>query len=256
MVEDTQPMSILLTVTLGAVMLGTAFLSGIFGMAGGLILMGVLIALLSVPEAMALHAITQMASNGWRAFLWIRYVKWWSVGVYLAGALIAFAVWAVWRWVPSKPVALLLLGATPFVVRLLPSTMKPDPQRLSHGIVYGMGCMSLMLTTGVAGPLVDSFFLGGHLDRRQVVATKAMAQMVSHAAKLAYFGGLIADPAGLDPVMAVVAVLTSMAGTTLARPVLERLSDVQYRTWATHMITVIAIAYLAQGGYLLIWPGQ
>ena len=52
-------------------MVATAFLSGMFGMAGGLILIGVLLALMPVPEAMALHAVTQMASNGWRALLWL-----------------------------------------------------------------------------------------------------------------------------------------------------------------------------------------
>ena len=51
-------------------MVATAFLSGIFGMAGGLILMGVLLALMPVPAAMMLHGVTQLASNGWRAFLW------------------------------------------------------------------------------------------------------------------------------------------------------------------------------------------
>ena len=62
---------ILLVVT----MIATAFLSGIFGMAGGLVLIGVLFALMPVPEAMALHAVTQMASNGWRGALWIKHVS-------------------------------------------------------------------------------------------------------------------------------------------------------------------------------------
>ena len=47
--------------------LGTSFLSGIFGMIGGLVLMGVLLLFLPVPAAMTLHAITQMTANGWRA---------------------------------------------------------------------------------------------------------------------------------------------------------------------------------------------
>src|SRR4051812_50194288 len=55
---------------LGALMVATAFLSGLFGMAGGMILIGVLLMLMPLPTAMGLHAITQMASNGWGAFLW------------------------------------------------------------------------------------------------------------------------------------------------------------------------------------------
>src|SRR5258708_25794870 len=62
-------MTPLMMAALGLLMVATAFLSGLFGMAGGLILIGVLLALMPLPTAMVLHAITQMASNGWRAFL-------------------------------------------------------------------------------------------------------------------------------------------------------------------------------------------
>ena len=78
-------MSPLLIFLLCLAMVGTAFLSGIFGMAGGMILIGVLLALLPVPEAMMLHGVTQMASNGWRALLWWRYVRWGAVAPYILG---------------------------------------------------------------------------------------------------------------------------------------------------------------------------
>ena len=54
----------------------TAFISGIFGMAGGLILMGVLAAMLPVATAMVVHGAVQMVSNGYRAFLWRQYIHW------------------------------------------------------------------------------------------------------------------------------------------------------------------------------------
>jgi hypothetical protein len=78
-------MPIALMLVLTTTMVATAFVSGIFGMAGGLILIGVLLALLPVPEAMALHAVTQMASNGWRALLWVRYVRWPATLPFLMG---------------------------------------------------------------------------------------------------------------------------------------------------------------------------
>src|SRR5579864_2185124 len=58
-------MTIFMAGSLSALMIFTALLSGIFGMAGGLILIGVLLTLFPVPQAMVLHAVTQMASNGW-----------------------------------------------------------------------------------------------------------------------------------------------------------------------------------------------
>lgn len=242
------PTMIILAVT----MVATAFLSGIFGMAGGLVLIGVLFALMPVPEAMALHAVTQMASNGWRGLLWIGHVKWRAVAAYLGGCVVAFAIWSYLRYVPSKPVALLALGVTPFLVRFLPKDLKPDPQSFLHGGIFGTICMTLMLLTGVTGPILDTYFLGGGLERRQIVATKGICQLFGHFAKLVYFGGLVTAGAGVDPMMAAVAVAASIVGTTAARPVLERLTDTQYRTWTWYIITAVALFYICQGTYLLL----
>src|SRR5437870_3439855 len=236
---------------LGALMVATAFLSGLFGMAGGMILIGVLLALMPLPTAMVLHAITQMASNGWRAFLWRAHIRWRPVANYMVGAAVALAAWSLTRYVPDKPVALLLLGITPFMARLLPSNIKPDPDRLWQGTVYGTICMGLMLMTGVSGPLLDTFFLGGKFDRRGIVATKATCQVASHFVKLIYFGGIIDQAATLDPVVAAVAVAASMTGTTLARRILEAMTDTQFRTWAGRLITTVASYYILCGGWRL-----
>jgi len=236
------------------VMLFTAFLSGVFGMAGGLILIGVLLALMPLPEAMALHAVTQMASNGWRGLLWYRYVRWSATWAFLVGCTLALIGWTLWRYVPSKPLALLCLGLAPFLTRVLPASLRPNPDSKIQGAAYGAACMTLMLLTGVSGPLLDTYFLGGGMDRRQIIATKSVCQVFGHAVKLLYFSAVVDRAAPIDPLMMALAVVASMAGTSLAKPVLDRLTDTQYRVWATRIITVIALYYVAQGLWLLAKP--
>jgi uncharacterized membrane protein YfcA len=249
-------MTPLMIAALGLLMVATAFLSGLFGMAGGLILIGVLLTLMPLPSAMVLHAITQMASNGWRALLWRQHIRWRPVAIYLIGCALALAAWSITRYVPDKPMALLLLGVTPFLARLTPSTLKPDPESIWQGTFYGSLCMGLMLMTGVSGPLLDTFFLGGKFDRRAIVATKATCQVASHFVKLIYFGGIIDQAATLDPVLAAVAVAASMAGTTLARRILEAMTDSQFRTWAGRLITTVAGYYIIYGTWLLLAGGD
>jgi uncharacterized membrane protein YfcA len=246
--------SALLVAAITLIMVATAFLSGIFGMAGGLILIGVLLVVLPLPEAMALHAVTQMASNGWRGLLWWRHVRWRIVAVYMVGCAIALGAWGFTQYVPSKPVALLMLGVTPFLVRLLPTSLKPNPDSAPQAVTYGVFCTTLMLLTGVSGPIFDTFFLGGNLDRREIVATKSVCQVFGHAMKLIYFTMMIGGGASVDPLVAALAIAASMLGTTLARPVLERLTDTQYRVWATRIITTIACYYVGYGSYLLVLP--
>jgi hypothetical protein len=223
-------------------------------MAGGLILVGVLLAILPLPAAMMLHGVTQLASNGWRALLWWRHIRWRPVAAYVAGCVLALLAWSMFRYVPATPVALLMLGVTPFLARLAPKNLRANPDSPRQGVLYGVICMTLIILTGVAGPLIDTFFLGGTFDRREIVATKSGCQVVGHAAKIIYFGGIIDQAASVDPVLAGLAIVASMIGTSLAARVLEAISDVQFRLWANRIITTIACYYIADGSYLLLWP--
>ena len=53
-----------------------SFISGVFGMAGGMILLGVLLNYFDVASAMILFSIIQFCANGWRAYQWRHYVRW------------------------------------------------------------------------------------------------------------------------------------------------------------------------------------
>jgi uncharacterized membrane protein YfcA len=240
---------------LGLIMVGTAFLSGIFGMAGGLILIGVLLALMPLPQAMALHAVTQMASNGWRASLWWRHIRLRPAAGYMSGCVLAMLVWSIFRYVPGKALSMILLGLTPFAARyLMPASLKPNAERLSNGLLYGFFCMALMLLTGATGPLIDTYFLGGKLDRREIVATKAFCQTLSHFMKLIYFGSIVDNAASVDPTMMAIAIGASIFGTSAARRILEAMSDKQFRVWAMRIINSICAYYVVQGSYLLLAP--
>src|SRR5258708_9588362 len=61
---------------LAVVAVVTSFISGIFGMAGGMLLIGFLLVLLPVPVAMVFHGGIQIAANGWRAWLWPHSPQW------------------------------------------------------------------------------------------------------------------------------------------------------------------------------------
>jgi uncharacterized membrane protein YfcA len=247
-------MTVTLLLLLWILTVATTLLSGIFGMAGGLLLVGVLLALLPLPQAMALHAVTQIASNGWRAAFGLRHVRWWIAADYGVGCLSTMLAWAAVLYVPPKPVALILLGLGPFLLMALPERWQPQPGHPWHAMGCGIASMSMMLLTGVAGPLLDRFFLGGRLDRHAIVATKAVCQLQGHALKLVYFGGLVAGGDVLDPTLVAGAVAAAALGTLLAQPLLRALTEAAYRLWAGRLVAGIGLTYVAQGAWLLLWP--
>jgi uncharacterized protein len=244
-------MTISMALGLGLLMVFTAFLSGIFGMAGGMVLIGVLLFLLPLPMAMVLHAVTQMASNGWRAFLWWRHIQWRITAFYVMGCFIAVGIWSLTLYVPEKSIALLMLGLSPFVLRIVPTRLMPATLGPVQALGGGIACMALMLLTGVTGPLVDQLFLRSPMNRQQIVATKASCQVFGHGLKLLYFGALIEQAGSVEPWVLVMAVGASMLGTSLGKQILERLSDGQFRTWAGRLITVLGLYYVGYGLVLL-----
>ena len=236
--------------------LATSFISGILGMAGGMIFMGVLLALLTLPQAMVLHGVTQLASNGWRAILWRTSIDWRVFRGNAYGSLAALAVFALVQLVASKPVALLVLGITPFIGLALPEKLVLDVQRRGHPVLCGVICTGLQLVAGVSGTILDVFFVRSKMDRRAVVATKASIQSLGHVIKITYFGGLVgaAQCGSIDFWLGALMVALAITGTTLSRRVLERLTDASFRQWTRWAVMSTGVFYLASGAWLLYRP--
>ena len=231
----------------------TSFVSGILGMAGGMILMGILLAMMPLPAAMMLHGITQLASNAWRALLWRRMVDWRVFRGYVYGALVALAFFAVLQLVVSKPVALIMMGLTPFITLVLPEKLHLNVERRGHSLACGIVCNGLSLTAGVSGPILDVFFVRSKMTRQAVVATKAMTQSFSHLLKIGYFGALVSGERGLvQPWIAAMMVVLAFAGTTMSRRVLERMNDASFRFWTRATVIVLGTFYIANGLWLLL----
>ena len=247
--------SVLVLTLLAISALVTSFISGILGMAGGMILMGILLAVLPLPVAMLLHGITQLASNGWRAFLWRRSVDWRVFRGYLYGALIATAAFAAVKLVVGKPIALIVMGLTPFLALALPEKLHLNVERRGHPLACGAICSALSLTAGVSGPILDVFFVRSKMTRHAVVATKAITQSLSHVLKIIYFGAFVAVEGGaVHPGLAATMVILAFAGTSLSRRVLERMNDASFRFWTRSTVMTLGVFYLASGVWMLAKP--
>ncbi len=237
-----------LVALLGILVFGTSFLAGVFGMAGGMILMGVLVYIMPVPSAMVLHAFTQLASNGWRAILWYRYTNFVIVLRFLLGVLAALAMFMMILYVPDTATVLIVLGLVPLAAVAVPDNMAPRADQRGVSEICGFVSTCLQLVSGVSGPLLDAIFVRMQVDRRTIVATKATAQVTSHTAKLVYFGGIAAmGEAAISVTVIAVGVIAATLGTIAARRFLEKLSDIQFRRWQKRIVLAIGVIYLSQG---------
>lgn len=231
-------------------------LSGIFGMAGGLILLGALLIYIDVVPAMVLFGAIQVTAGGWRAALWLGHVRWGIFWRYLIGATAAFLIMRSVRFVPDKAIVYLGLGLLPFAAELLPARLALDITRPGIPYLCGMAMQILQLLAGATGVILELFFQNSGLDRKAVIGTKSVLQVVGHLFRIAYFASLAtALDFGISWWVFTGALSLAVAGTSLAGAVLERMTDTGFRVWSRRLIFLVSSVYLMRGIWLLASPG-
>jgi len=246
----------LIVVLLLLVVLVTSTVSGVFGMAGGLMLMGALTLAMPVAGAMVTHGAVQFVSNGWRAVLHRRFIQWPIIVMYGVGSAIAAGGLALVTYEPTKAWVYLLLGLVPGFAWLPANRFNLDAAKPVHAVACGLTVTGLNVLAGVSGPLLDVFFVRTALTRHAIVATKAATQAFSHTVKMAFYGlpliGAIGE-SGVPPwwFFAIAAPL-AMIGAWLGGLVLNRLSDVNFLKYTRWIVTALGSVYLIQAAHLFL----
>lgn len=223
----------------------TAILSAVVGMAGGIVLLAVMLLFLPPLVVIPLHGVVQLVSNSSRTFIQRAHLRWdiiWRYGILLLpmGALglqvaqrlpadTAKAMIGVFVLIATWAPRALLLGTQP---------EQTNPQRRFFLLGGVAGVLNVSL--GAIGPLLAPFYLNLGLTRFQLIGTKAASQMLGHLAKLIVYG--VAGFVYVDW-LSVLAILAAcvVVGTWLGSQLLERVNEVWFvRTYKT-VLSLIAI---------------
>ena len=230
----------------------TSMLSGVFGMAGGLVLLAILLTILPVSTAIAVQGAIQIIANGWRAFLSRAFIDWTILGFICLGLLAAGVVLYLVRYTPDLATVCIAIGLMPILVWIPKDWLALDASKPHHAVICGMLGGGLNLAVGVSGPTVDIFFIRTMMDRRQVIATKAATQVISHASKVVFYWNAAAVLTPFEWGAIAMAAPFAMAGTSAGHWILQRLTDANFRAWTRWIVTAIGIFYLLRGISLLI----
>jgi len=232
----------------------TATVSGVFGMAGGLMLMGGLTLAMPVAAAMVTHGAVQFVSNGWRAVLHRKHIVWRIIIFYGVGSAIAAGALALVTYSPTKAWVYLMLGLVPGLAWIPKGRFNLDAAKPAHAVACGLSVTGLNVIAGVSGPLLDVFFVRTALTRHAIVATKAATQAFSHTVKMIFYGapmlGALSEN-GMPPLwFFAVAAPLAMLGAYLGGKVLDRLSDVNFLKYTRWIVTALGVIYLIQAAQL------
>jgi uncharacterized membrane protein YfcA len=220
----------------------TAFIAGVTGAAGGLLLLGILALVFPPAILIPVHTVVLIGDNISRvAILW-RHVAWGAVPPFLIGAALGAAAGGkIFVALPTATLQL-LLGVCILVFTWMPKIAGTGSPGARFGLV-GFIATFIGIFVSATGALVAPFVAAAYPDRRQVISTFSVVMAVVHLSKLAAFGLLGVTLAPYLPLMAAM-VGTALLGNLAASRVLNRVPERRFRMVFRVVMTALALRVL------------
>lgn len=220
-------------------------------MAGGMILLGILLVFYDVPSAMMLFGIVQLSSNGTRALLWHSFIQWKIVFFYVCGVIIAFIAISFIAFIPPAFLIYILLGVIPFLTLLMPKKFSPSIVTKRGAICAGIVIMIFQAIAGSAGTMIDAFFQKSPFNRKTIIATKATLSSINQVIRTIYYF-LSASLTFSTLEIYIWGIATAIGGTMMSGMVLSRMSDESFSKYSKYIIYFISSTYITYGFYCFI----
>ncbi len=221
-------------------------------MAGGMVLMLVLLSIYSVPAAMVLHGLVQLTANGSRCFILRSHVITEINLYYLSGALVALIAFTMISLTPEKAYVLIMLGLFPILMKLAVKFWRFDIRNKKSAVGAGFMMTSLQMLAGVSGPALDVFYQNSRLSRFEIVANKALSQMISHLFKSIFYISLIGIDNPLPSWLFALAAIFAIMGTRVGTIILGKWNESSFKRYTNKLITGVSFICIVQGSYLLM----
>lgn len=235
-----------------AILVGACFatsaLSAVLGMAGGIVLLSVMLLFMQPLDAIPLHGVIQLVANGSRAVAQRRQVDWRIAGRYallllpagLLGVRVALGL-------PPEGVKA-LIGAFALVATWRPRWLNLQPAAaekpgLARFVWLGGAVGFLNSVIGATGPLIAPFFLNLGLTRQALIGTKAACQLLGHVSKTLVFSSVGFAFLAHAPLLAGLSA-AAVAGTWLGTRLLDRLDEARFKALYAAVLTLVALRLL------------
>jgi len=222
-----------------------ALLSAVAGFGGGVLLLPVFTVLFGLRVAVPMLTLTQLSSNGARAWLNRRELRWPLIGWFALGAVpCAVAGSLLLAHAPLSPLKRVLGVFLISVViwRRLRCRPRPpsEPTFAAVGAASGLGSALL----GSVGPLTAPFFLALGLTRAAYIGTEAASALTMHLTKIASYGSgdLLTSRVLFFGVALTPAVLL---GAWTGKKIVGRISDQIF-------VLLVELGLVAAGGLFLL----
>lgn len=220
-----------------------SFITVALGIGGGGLLLAMMASVVPPAALIAVHGVVQLGSNGGRAIMLWRSIRWAAVVPgFLIGSVVGSTIGGA--VVIELPPSLVQIGVGAFVIY---SVFAKPPKWLSQWS-WLTGAVSSFLTMffGATGLFVANYTKSFALPRHDHVATHAALMSVQHGLKVVIFG-LLGFAFGAWGLVIVALIAAVLAGTFAGRLVLNRITDHGFKRALDVILVLISLRLIWQG---------
>ncbi|MAZ49623.1 MAG: hypothetical protein CME65_13770 [Halobacteriovoraceae bacterium] len=222
----------------------TSIVSGVAGMAGGVLLLSAMTFFLDIKSIVPIHGVVQMVSNSSRCWYLRQNVRLDLFWPYLFGAPLGFVIaYFILENISDSHYLYLLISLLIFWALFKPKRL-PEIRLKSYqwsilGVVAGL--QSALI--GATGPLLAVFFLRTDLTKEEIVATKAMQQLTTHFLKIPLFLSL--SFRYQDHIYLIIGMaLSTILGSFLGVKILKRVNEKNFQLIFRSLLFIAALRML------------
>ena len=220
-----------------------SFIAASLGLGGGLLVLAAMTLFLPPTVLIPIHAVVQIGSNGFRAFLMRRDILYSVIPAFVIGTLIGSYIggktlYSHWKSGCCRQ-SLVSSCFTPPGPRNLKAPTLARRSSLAAACSAGFATMFV----GGTGPLVAPFVNAACKERQQVVSTHASLMTFQHLFKVILFGVLGFSFGPYIPLL-VGLVGFGVCGTIVGKRVLDKLPEKVFRIGLQTILTLLAARLL------------
>ncbi len=220
----------------------TSFISGIFGVGGGVLLISLLASVLPPLALIPVHGVVQLASNAGRTLLMTRHFHKAIFVPFLVGSLFGILLGGVIA--VNLPPGLVLTGVGLFILWSVLGSVTTLKVRSS--VIAGFISSVLTMFFGATGPLVAGWLKSLGFDRLTHVSTQSLCLTLQHLLKTLAFVVLGFDFWPWLPLIGLM-IVAGFLGTWVGGKVLQRTGEARFRRVLNLVLILLALQ--------LIWRG-
>lgn len=222
----------------------TSALTAITGVGGGMILIGLMPLFVPAVAIVPVHGVTQLVSNGTRAWFGRKEINYQFFGQFVAGSLVGLLVFGVLIRFVHLSLIPLFIGIYILLITWS-DTFNQAIRRFESFFLVGLLQTGLGVFVGTPGPLNIAVLNKHYEDNHVVVSTGALLMTVVHFAKLLVYismGFAFSDYWQLLVMMVIMATLGSWLGTKLR----HKINVVWLKKSLPWVLTILAVQLIGK----------